>query len=79
MRIFPLDKLFHLMAGYIIAITLMPLGVWWALGVCALIMAIKEGWDASGRGTVEGLDFFAGVGGGILGVGARYFLDILTR
>lgn len=68
--VIPLDKLFHLMGGYIIAITLAPFGLWWALGVCTVIAGLKELiWDwLMKKGTPEWLDFLATVAGGVAAI-----------
>ena len=63
----PVDKQLHLLGGYVITLTLAPIGIWTALAACTLIAAAKELVHdyAMKRGTPEVMDWLATVAGGL--------------
>lgn len=64
-----MDKLIHLLAGFVIATSARSLGVSKAVtfGFTASVGVAKEVYDAQGHGTPEVLDALATAAGGVLG------------
>lgn len=78
----PADKLLHLQGGLIIAMVVTPLsdpvvGLCAALGVGAFKEWIWDGWMTLGN--VEGNDFYATAGGGVLGSALGYGLPLIGK
>lgn len=67
----PKDKVLHVLAGGIVALVVLLLGLGpiTAIGLSLLAGVAKETWDATGRGTVDVWDVVFTVLGSILVVG----------
>lgn len=78
MRMPPIDKITHTLAGAAIAAALLPWGVIPAL-LAVLVAAIgKELWDAQGHGTPDNIDALVTVIGGVLMLGWLHLAPLIT-
>lgn len=83
MKIPPIDKITHTLAGAFIAAALLPFGIIPALLAVVAAAVGKEIWDAQGHGTPDRIDALVTVAGGVAMLGwllyaAPFFASLQT-
>ena len=78
MKIPPLDKIAHTLAGAAIAAALLPWGVIPALLAVIVAAVGKELWDAQGHGTPDHIDALVTCIGGALMLGWLHLAPLIT-
>lgn len=74
----PVDKILHLLAGFIIASLLAPfIGALLAITTAAVVGLLKEAYDSTGRGNVEFGDFIVTAAGGGIAVAMHLVLQLI--
>lgn len=79
MKIPPIDKIAHTLAGAAIAAALLPWGVTPALLAVIVVAVGKELWDAQGHGTPDRIDALVTVAGGVLMLGWLHLAPLITE